>query len=308
MGRVLYKLSPNYVFTPKVKVFKLWCGGSFGVGVKNIYLPQKVKIAKIKKLSYDVKLFRFKKPRGVFPVNKNKLAFIPGQFVLAGLWGYGEAPFGIASSPYENSFIDIVVRNTGGRVTSALHNLKKGAEITLRGPYGNGFPLSFLEGKDVIMISGGCGIPPIASLTEYIIKNRKKFGNVYLLYGVRTPKDILIKGKMKEWEKYIRIILTIDKPYPGWKGCTGFVCNLIQPAIKVSPGNAVAAMCGPGPMTDATEKVLRPLGIADRRIFVSEERRMQCGVGKCQHCTTGEKYVCLDGPVFNYDEIDKNWD
>jgi len=227
---------------------------------------------------------------------------------MVGIWGYGEAPFGIASSPYEKSYMDVIVRNTGGKVTPALHRLKKGAKITIRGPYGNGFPLSFIEGKDVIMITGGCGIPPIASLTEYIIKNRKKFGQVYLLYGSRTPDDILMKNRLKEWEKNIKVILTIDKPYPGWKGCTGFVCDLIQPVIKISPANAVATMCGPGPMVGAVEKVLRPLGIPDRRIFVSEERRMHCGVGKCQHCTTGEKYVCLDGPVFNLDQIDKNWD
>jgi len=266
--------------------------------VNNIYFPEQIKIIGIEKHSEDVKRFR---------LAKKNIKFIPAQFVLAGVWGYGEAPFGIASSPYEKKFIDIVVRNTGGHVTSALHNLKEGDEITLRGPYGNGFPIVFFEGKDIVMATGGCGIPPIAALIEFVIKNRQKFGQVYLLYGAKTPNDILLKEDLKRWGKNIKIILTVDKPSPDWKGCVGFTTELI-PQIDINARRAVATMCGPGPMVNALEKILRPLGISDRRIFISAERKMQCGVGKCQHCATGDKYVCLDGPVFNYDEIDKNWD
>jgi NAD(P)H-flavin reductase len=266
--------------------------------MQNIYLPKQIKVTRIEKLSDDVKRFRLK---------INMHGFTPGQFVLAGVWGCGEAPFGLASSPYEKTYADIIVRNTGGNVTSALHRLKNGDEITLRGPYGNGFPLSFFEGKDIVMATGGCGIPPIAALVEHVIKNREKFGRVYLLYGARAPNDILMKDEIKKWEKDINVILTIDKPYPNWKGHVGFVTDIV-PEIKINSRRAVATMCGPGPMIGALEKILRPLGISDRRIFVSMERKMQCGVGKCQHCVVGDKYVCLDGPVFNYDEIDKSWD
>jgi len=265
--------------------------------MRNIYLPEQIKILDVKKLSPNVKLFRLKK----------SAEFIPGQFVLAGVWGYGESPFGIASSPYEKKYIDIIVRNTGGDVTSALHKSKEGDEITLRGPYGNGFPLKFFEEKDMVMVTGGCGIPPIASLIEYVVENRSKFGRVYLLYGARAPEDLLLKDKLKEWRKNINVILTVDKASPGWTGHVGFVTDIVR-GIDINPRRAVATMCGPGPMMDALEKVLRPLGISDRRIFVSMERKMQCGVGKCQHCVTGDKYVCADGPVFNYDEIDKSWD
>lgn len=257
--------------------------------MQNIYQPKQVKILKIDELSADVKRFR---------LAKRNVKFTPGQFVLAGLWGYGESPFGLASSPYQKKYVEIVVRNTGGSVTSALHNLKQGDEVSLRGPYGNGFPLEFFEGKDIVMATGGCGIPPIASLVEYIIKNRKKFGNVYLLYGARTPQDLLMKKEIKKWKKSINVILTTDPI---------FVTDLVD-QIKINSRSAVATMCGPGPMMDALEKVLRPLGISDRRIFVSMERKMQCGVGKCQHCVVGDKYVCTDGPVFNFDEIDKSWD
>lgn len=276
--------------------------------MKNIYLPQIVQVTKIIDQSPTVKLFRLEKPKGTFEFNERGLVFVPGQFVLAGQIGYGEAPFGPSSSPYENRYIEIVVRKAGGAVTNYLHSLSEGEEITLRGPFGNGFPLDFIEGKDMVMATGGCGIPPIASLIEYIIRNREKFSRVYLLYGARSPEEILMKDKLEEWKKEnIKVIVTIDKPAPGWTGPIGFLTDLIK-EIEIDEANAVATMCGPGPMMEALEKILRPLGISDRRIFVSMERKMQCGVGKCQHCTTGTKYVCMDGPVFCYDEIDKNWD
>ncbi len=275
--------------------------------MSNSYLPQKVKIIKIETHSADVKLFRLQKIHGNLEKNKDGLVFNPGQFMLVGVWGYGEAPFGPASSPENSSYIDILVRNTGGSVTNSLHNLKTGSEITLRGPYGNGFPIKFFEGKDLVLVTGGCGIPPIASLIEYIIRHRKDFGRVYLIYGAKTPPDLLLKERIKEWEKQIKIILTIDKPTDGWAGRVGFVSDFVN-EVEIDPLSACAAMCGPGPMMIALEKMLRPLGIPDRRIFANTERRMQCGIGKCQHCVTGEKYTCLDGPVFYFDQIDKNWD
>lgn len=274
--------------------------------MNNIYRPQKAKIAKTEAMSGNVKLLRLK-PEEKLPLNKEGLAFVPGQFFLVGIWGYGEAPFGGASSPFEEDYVDFGIRKVG-TVTAALHNLKTGDEITLRGPYGNGFPLDFFKEKDVVMITGGCGIPPIAALCEYIAAKREHFENAYLLYGARTPSDLLFKDFYKRWEeKKIKVMLSVDQPTPNWKGNVGLVSELIN-EIKIDPINAVSAMCGPGPMTKALENILRPLGIADRRIFVSEERKMSCGIGKCQHCTTGDKYVCTDGPVFNYDEVQGNWD
>ncbi len=258
--------------------------------MENIYLPKVVKITKIEEQSPTVKLFRL----GLS--GAEGLSFIPGQFFLLGKIGYGEAPFGALSSPYEKNYIEFAVRKAG-IMTNYLHSLKEGDEIEIRGPYGNGFPLDFIEGKDMVLVTGGSGIPPIASLVEYVIKNRKKFGNVYLLYGAKVPEEILLKERIEKWQKSDIKVLTI----------AGIVSDLVRD-IKIDEQNAVAVMCGPGPMTEALEKILRPVGISDRRIFVSLERRMQCGVGKCQHCTTGEKYVCLDGPVFYYEQIDKNYD
>ncbi|HEX7456771.1 MAG TPA: FAD/NAD(P)-binding protein [Candidatus Nanoarchaeia archaeon] len=274
--------------------------------MENTLHPKKVKIIKTEQMSSNFKLFRLKPVGWEFPVGNSGLIFTPGQFVLAGLWGYGEAPFGPASSPYERSFIDIGVRRTGN-VTSALHRLNDGGDMTIRGPYGNGYPLNFLVGKDLVFVTGGCGIPPIASLIEYVIARRERFGTVYLLYGAVTSKDLLFEERYEHWRKSIKVLLTVDKPTPDWKGHVGLVSELTR-EIDIKPRNTAVAMCGPGPMTKALENILRPLGIADRRIFVSEERKMSCGIGKCQHCTTGDKYVCTDGPVFYYDQVQGNWD
>ena len=169
------------------------------------------------------------------------------------------------------------------------------------------FLFNFLKRKDLVLVTGGCGIPPIASLIEYILKHRKNFGRVYLIYGAKTPNDLLLKDRISRWEKQIKVILTVDKPSPDWTGRVGLVSEFVK-EIEIDPQNAVAVMCGPGPMMTALEKLFRPLGISDRRIFANVERKMQCGVGKCQHCVTGDKYACLDGPVFYFDQIDKNWD
>jgi NAD(P)H-flavin reductase len=272
----------------------------------NEYKSEKVIIKKIEDQAPNVKLFRFAKAKGKFNERYDALTFKPGQFYLASIMGYGEAPFGAASSPFEDSHIDLLVRRAG-TFTDELHKKKVGDTIFLRGPYGNGFPIDFMEQKDIVMVTGGCGIPPIAALIEYIIKRRRLYGSTYLIYGAKTPNDLLMLKNIARWKEDINVLLTVDQPDSKWQGHVGLVSNLLR-EIKINPTNTVAAMCGPGPMMDAVENILRPLGISDRRIYVNMERKMQCGIGKCQHCAVGNKYVCKDGPVFNFDEIDKSWD
>ncbi len=275
--------------------------------MKNVYRPMAARIAAVERLSPDVKLFRIEREdRRPFGASAAGMAFIPGQFVLAGLWGYGEAPFGISSDPYEKRYMEIIVREAG-QVTRAMHALERGGRVTLRGPYGNGYPLGFFSGMDVLLVTGGYGIPPIASLIRYILRNRDAFGRVHLVYGARREEDLLLRDEIERWRERIEVTLTVDSPARGWKGRKGRVSDCLD-SLGLDPFNTVVAMCGPGPMVEAIERLVNPLGISDRRIFVSMERKMQCGVGRCQHCVTGDKYVCTDGPVFNLDEIDRNWD
>jgi NAD(P)H-flavin reductase len=274
--------------------------------MENALLPKKATLVKTEDLSPDVKLLRVRLENGAFSKNDHGLAFNPGQFMLLGVWGYGESPFGPSSSPYEAGFVDFGVRNVGV-VTKHLHELEVGDAVTLRGPFGNGYPLNLLGGKDIVMVTGGCGIPPIASLIEYLIKNRKGFGKIYLIYGAATPDNLLFRDNYARWQKAIEVILTVDKPIPGWKGCTGFV-NAHLDKVTVNPSNTIVAACGPGPMAAALAKTLGEMGIPKRQFFVSEERRISCGIGRCQHCTCGDKYVCLDGPVFSYDRVEGVWD
>lgn len=273
--------------------------------MENLYKPQLAKIANIEELSPTVKVFTLKLAKK-FKKNKDGLYFTPGQFVMAGDFGYGESTFGLASSPYDSD-IKICVRSVGN-VTKQLHRKNKGDTITIRGPYGNGFPIQKMPKKSVIMAAGGVGIPPIVSLVEYLIENRKKYDEVHLLYGAAMPKDLLFKKEYPRWQKAeIDLCLTIDKPSSDWQGEIGFVSGLCK-KIEVDPRDTIVAVCGPGPMMKSIEETIHPLGIADENIYVSDERRLKCGIGKCQHCTCGHKYLCMQGPVFPYSEIKENWD
>lgn len=263
--------------------------------MNNYYLPQKATIKEIRKFTSLIKSYTLELDgRKIF-------SFIPGQFIMVSLSGYGEAPFGIASSPFRNKEIKICVRRVGV-VTNALDCLKVGDKIGLRGPFGNGFPIQELENKDIIMVAGGTGIAPIASLVEYLITFRPKFNKIYLLYGARTPNDLLFFSEFKRWNKFIKLCLTVDQPDKNWQKNIGLVTTLCS-TIQVDCRNTKVIMCGPPIMYKSMCKELNKLKITDDNIYVSLERRMRCGIGKCQHCSFGNKYVCLNGPVFKYSEI-----
>ncbi|TSC92978.1 MAG: oxidoreductase FAD/NAD(P)-binding domain-containing protein [Candidatus Berkelbacteria bacterium Licking1014_7] len=268
----------------------------------NPYLPQTVKIIDTFQETPTIKRIDFRVNFSPALLTK-KMTFVPGQFILAGVWGAGEAPFGLTNSPYNRKRWQIMVRNTGGRVTSSLHRLKPGDTMTMRGPYGNGFPLQKMTNMDIVAMAGGCGIPPIASLIEFITVNRNNFSKVYLVYGAGSPEEFAGKSRFTHWRnKKIEVILTIDKPQKGWAGRVGFVSEHIN-NLSFDAQKTYVAMCGPGPMFAGTAAAFLQLGVADQRIYLSAERKMSCGIGKCQHCTCGKHYVCLDGPVFSWNQI-----
>lgn len=232
------------------------------------------------------------------------LVYNPGQFYMVGSVGIGEAAFSPIRTDVDRGTIVFLIRQVG-RVTNWITRQKIGDKIEIRGPLGNGFPVEEMIGQDIILASGGCGVPPIASLAEYLLKNPERYGKIYFLYGARTPSDILLKKDISEWPKKIEKMLTIDEKCEGWSGSVGFVSDLVA-KIKVDPLKTKAALCGPPMMFKTIQVELNKKGIKDNQIFVSLERKMECGIGKCQHCTCGEAYICLDGPVFRLSEIDIN--
>ena len=217
---------------------------------------------------------------------------------MVSVFGVGEAPFSISSGN-----IEISVRKTGN-VTNALFNLKEGDEVGIRGPYGEGYPVEEFEDKDIYLISGGCGLAPIRALIERINQNRKDFGKITLIYGAKTPSDILYKREISKWKKKFDVRLTVDKPTEKWKYDVGVVTKILE-KIKITK-KSVFCICGPEIMMKFAVDTLLKKGVNEDYIFLSLERKMQCGVGICCHCNIGNLYVCRDGPVFRYSDI-KEW-
>jgi anaerobic sulfite reductase subunit B len=256
--------------------------------MKNPYLPKKVKIISIKKETKDIKTFRVK-----YSCNHE-----PGEFVELSVPGIGECPISICS--WSNKYLDLCIRNVGS-VTSAIFNLKKNDYIWLRGIYGTGYPMKELNGKDIFVIGGGTGAAPLRGVVEYIKDNKKDFGNAEIILGFRDSENVLFKEDIKKWSKYFEVKVTVDKNDKKWKGNVGIITKLLE---KLGPDkNSVAITCGPPIMIKFVIQKLKQRGFADNQIYVSFERLMHCGLGKCGHCTIEKHYVCRDGPVFRYDNI-----
>ena len=266
--------------------------------MKNEYIPDNAKIVDIDELTSTTRLLTLKFLNEAKQKNFN---FIPGQFLQVSLLGYGEVPVAIASSPYDRDKLQICVRKAG-IVTTAIHNANEEEIVGIRGPYGNGFPLEIMKDNNLVLVAGGTGVAPMRSIIHYIIKNRKDFKDVHFLYGAKTPDDLLFRYEFKEWEKYIYLCITVDKADKDWTGDIGIVTNLCR-KIEINPKSSLIIMVGPELMYNSMLEELSGLKIPANRIYASLERRMKCGIGKCQHCATGLKYVCLDGPIFNYTEI-----
>jgi sulfite reductase subunit B len=266
--------------------------------MENPYLPNLAVINDVKELAYDTKLFRisFKDKK-----LQRKFDYKPGQFVEIGVFGFGEAPISITSSPSVKNYFELCIKNMGG-VTNKLHQMKKKDTVYVRGPYGNGFPFDEVKGKDILFVAGGIGLAPLRSLINEMIAYRNSFGKIQVLYGARTPEDMIFTHELKEWGKEIKVLATVDKGDFGWKGDVGVVGTLLT-SIKEFKKDTVAFVCGPPVMIRFVIQDLVKLGFKDENIITTLERKMQCGIGKCGHCNIGGKYVCIDGPVFTYKQI-----
>jgi sulfhydrogenase subunit gamma (sulfur reductase) len=234
-----------------------------------------------------------------------RFTFKPGQFLELSVFGFGEAPFCFASSPTRRDTIETTVRRTG-QLTDALHTLGVGAEVGLRGPCGNGFDVEAAYGRDLLFVGGGIGLPPLRGLIWNVLDQRDRFGRVQILYGARTPADLVYKDELTMWAGRgdVEILVTVDRGGPGWTGNVGMVPTLFEKA-ELRPSSTLAYVCGPPIMIKFVVQDLLMRGFAAESVISTLERMMQCGVGKCNHCAIGHRYVCRDGPVFNFKQINE---
>ncbi len=263
--------------------------------VKNIVSENKVNDIKTLELE-------FKKEE-----DYNKFNYIPGQFAEISLIGKGESPIGIASSPTEEGSIKFTIKKMG-TVTSEFHNCNIGDVVGVRGPFGNGWPIEEMKGKDIVVIGGGFAFSTLRSLVIYLLdeKHRKDYKKITVIYGNRDSSEVLYRNVLEEWKKHddIEVVLTIDREEEGWKEKVGFVAAIVK-EVAPSSDNAIAVVCGPPIMIKTTIAVLEELKFNDEQILNSLEMRMKCGIGKCGRCNIGNKFVCIDGPVFSLAELKK---
>lgn len=272
--------------------------------MKNPYLPFSMKIEKIvnETEDYNIKTFHL-----TFVDKEDETAFryVPGQFAELSVFGKGEAPFGMASTPTEPGRLEFSVSRVGV-VTDALHDRTEGDIIGVRGPLGNGYPLEAFKGKDIVLIGGGFGFSTLRALTNYMIHdgNRGRFGEITAIYGARRPGLLLYKEDLETWRKSgdLDLHLTVDSGEDDWKGRVGFVPTIVR-EVAPGPENALVVVCGPPAMIRITLPVLEELGFLPEGILLSLEMKMKCGVGMCGRCNVGSKYICRDGPVFNLAQI-----
>lgn len=262
-----------------------------------LYTPRLAQLVRVEQLAAKEKVFEMKF------VDGKELGHQPGQFISVSIMGIGESPFGVASSPTRTGSFEFAVRNVGS-VTNAIHNLQKGAVVGIRGPFGNGFNVKALEGKDILFIAGGIGLFSVRSLIQYVMDKRKQFGRAIVLFGARTPAERLFVDELAAWKNNpdLEFYETVDRGTPDWTGNVGVITTLI-PKVQLDPRKTVAIVVGPPIMYRFVIVELKKKDLPDENIIMSLERRMKCGVGKCGHCQINGVYVCQEGPVFSLAQL-----
>jgi len=233
-----------------------------------------------------------------------ELGHLPGQFAEVSVFGIGEAPISISSSPTQDGSFQMVVRKAGN-VTRAMHSLKPGDKVGIRGPFGTHFPVDGeMKGKDIVFVCGGLGLVPVRSAINYVLHHRGDYGDVTILFGTKSPAERLFVDEVKEWisKGNVTYLETVDRGDEQWIGNVGVITTLMTD-MAVDPRKTVAIICGPPVMYKFAIVSLYKMGMVDKNIYVSLERNMKCGVGKCGHCQMDGLYVCQDGPVFKYADL-----
>jgi len=263
--------------------------------IRNIYKPVKARLEKTIVESPTIKTFVL--------IPEEEFSFKTGQFIELTLNGLGEAPFTPSSSPLVKDTIEVTIMKAG-YVTEKIHQLKGGEILGIRGPFGRGYPVEEFYGKEILIMGGGCGFAPLRSLLWNLMAEKDKFKKVLLCYGSKTPEECIYKpfvDKLRSTERF-EVLRTVDQGDDTWTETVGVVTVLLD-QIRVDPDHAVAAVCGPPIMMKFSTIRLMEIGFSEKDIYLSLEKNMSCGIGKCGHCMLGNYFVCKDGPVFRYDDI-----
>lgn len=271
---------------------------------RNPYVPcaARIESVQVENEARDIKTFRLAFEN---PSDAREFRYQPGQFAELSLPGAGEAPFGIASSPTEGDRLLFSVKRVGS-FTNELHSLEPGAAVGVRGPMGRPFPWELMSGKNLVIVGGGFAFTTLRALVTSALHhdNRSRFGSILVLYGARSPGELLYAGELADWQgrRDVEVHLTVDKADGGWKQHVGVVPAVLQ-ALAPGCGNGCAVVCGPPVMLKYTLPALAALGFPDESVIISLEMRMKCGIGKCGRCNIGGRYVCQDGPIFTRREL-----
>ena len=257
----------------------------------------KAEITNIIRLTDMEKLFHF---RIIDDREREQFSFLPGQFVMLEVPGYGEVPISISTSPSNKGFIELCIRKAG-TVTNMLHKASRGARVGIRGPFGTHFPMGKMKGHDVLLIAGGLGLAPLRAPIFHVTENRADYRNVSIIYGAKDPSQLLFDYQYSQWQRIdgVELKVIVEKPDESWKGPVGLITKLME-GMKIEADETYAIVCGPPVMFKFVCNMLGRMGLPMHRMFVSLERRMHCGMGKCCRCNIGSTYTCVDGPVFDY--------
>ncbi len=270
-----------------------------GVGAEG-WVPHPARILAIKEENFNTKTFTLEFcDEGV----RRAYRFAPGQFNMVYVPGVGEAAISISSNPYRPEQLEHTIRLVG-TVTRAVARMRVGEVVGLRGPFGRGWPLEQMEGRDVVVLGGGIGLAPLRPAVYWILQHREYCRRVVLLYGCRTPEDRLYVEELAQWSEdpTLDVLVTVDNATSGWTGPVGVVTNLLR-RVKVNAERTVVMVCGPRILNRVAAWNFLQLHVPPGQVYVSLERNMNCGFGRCGHCQYGPKFVCQDGPVFGFDEI-----
>ena len=262
------------------------------------YAPRSARIADMKKFTDKEAYYRF-----VFEDGKG-IRYSAGQFMEVSMFGVGEAPISICSGPGQRDDLEMCVR-AAGDVTGFMHRCEIGDVLGLRGPFGNGFDMDKVAGMDLLFVAGGLGLAPCRSFIHAALNDRARFGRVTILYGSRSPGEMLFTDDLKVWAKRddCEFDMTVDRPDENWKGNRGVITTLFRKIARVDPAKTAVFVIGPPIMFKFAVLEMLAMGLRKGNIYCSLERRMKCGLGKCGHCQIRNVYVCQEGPIFSYAEV-----